>query len=449
MSSDSDCRYLVAVVGAGPAGIYSARQLAADGARVALLNRDIKPGGLAEYGIYPNKYKMKGGLRKQFEKILSEPNIDYYGNLNIGRSGDLTLEDLFAVGFQAILVTVGAQGTKWLGLPGEEHRGVYHAKDLVYYYNGLPPFSEMEVHFGRRAALIGVGNVMCDIGNWAVRDLKIDEAIAVARRGPAEVKYTRKEFEIFSKNLDVEAFEAEFSRCLPMMQVVGQDADKAKEFILSAVEKGQAPNSETRFHFDFLASPTAILADEKGAVSGLEIEDTTLVKSNGATKAKRLGTTRILDVDTVVFCIGDTVDADFGLPMEWNEFAKNPEPRFPIDDVSYEAFDPETSTPLPGIFLAGWARAASEGLVGAARKDGTNGAKAVAQHLAKLEPAVPLDLEPFRKRLASLGRPVVTHEDLQRLGEIELLEAHKQELVEFKYHTNTEMLRAIGAKESV
>jgi NADPH-dependent glutamate synthase beta subunit-like oxidoreductase len=133
-------QYFVAVIGAGPAGLFGARELANKGARVLLLNRDIKPGGLAEYGIYPNKYIMKGGLRKQFRQIIDLPNLDYYGNITVGSQGDLSLDDLRALGVQAILVTVGAQGTKWLGLPGEELEGVYHAKDVVYYYNHLPPF---------------------------------------------------------------------------------------------------------------------------------------------------------------------------------------------------------------------------------------------------------------------------------------------------------------------
>ena len=51
--SQYQSQYLAVVIGAGPAGIYASRQLAAAGAHVVLLNRDIKPGGLAEYGIYP------------------------------------------------------------------------------------------------------------------------------------------------------------------------------------------------------------------------------------------------------------------------------------------------------------------------------------------------------------------------------------------------------------
>ena len=93
-------QFLVAVVGAGPAGLFGARELANQGAHVVLFNRDIKPGGLAEYGIYPTKYTMKAGLRKQFRQILENPNIDYFGNISIGAQGDLSLDDLQNLGFQ-------------------------------------------------------------------------------------------------------------------------------------------------------------------------------------------------------------------------------------------------------------------------------------------------------------------------------------------------------------
>src|SRR4030042_2118346 len=93
---------------------------------------------------------MKEGLRTQFRQILAMPLIDYIGHLTVGAQADLNLEALRALGFSAMLVSVGAQGTKKLGLPGEEARGVFHAKDLVYHYNRLPPFSSREFHGGQR-----------------------------------------------------------------------------------------------------------------------------------------------------------------------------------------------------------------------------------------------------------------------------------------------------------
>ncbi len=146
MEGQSLEQFTIAVVGAGPAGLFASRQLAESGAKVLLFNRDIKPGGLAEYGIYPDKVKMKEGLRKQFQQILEMPTVHYFGNVVIGRKGDLTLDDLQALGVDAIVVTAGAQGTKWLGIPGESiPKGVYHAKDIVYHYNKLPPYSQKEI----------------------------------------------------------------------------------------------------------------------------------------------------------------------------------------------------------------------------------------------------------------------------------------------------------------
>lgn len=438
-------QYLVAVIGAGPAGLFAARQLANADVRVVLLNRDIKPGGLAEYGIYPDKVKMKEGLRKQFRQIL-DMEISYYGNITVGQKGDLTLPELRAMGFQAILVTVGAQGTKWLGLPGENLLGVYHAKDIVYHYNRLPPFSTQKFVIGKRVAIVGVGNVMMDIAHWLIRAVRVDEVIAVARRGPAEVKFSKKEMEIIARNLDLAALDAEFVRVEGAMRGVGQNPLEAKGFILSALPKALEPLSATRFRFDFLASPSRIVGGERGVVRALEIEDTTLIPGEGETKAKRLGSKRLLPVDTVIFCIGDKVDEDFGLPVRWNEFVKHPQPRFPVAGVSYEVYDPDTNRAVERVFVAGWSREASSGLVGVARKDGENGAQAVLQYLQTQPPLKNLEEigAEFRARLRQLPDRVVTQEDVQDLEAAERAEAARLGLEEFKFGTNAEMLAAIG-----
>jgi ferredoxin--NADP+ reductase len=437
---------MAAVIGAGPAGLFAARQLANQGIYVALFNRDIKPGGLAEYGIYPTKHKMKEGLRNQFRQIMNLPLIHYFGNVTIGQSGDITLAGLRAIGFQALLVTVGAQGTKWLGLPGEDLLGVYHAKDLVYHYNKLPPFSSKKFPIGRRVALIGVGNVMMDVAHWVVHELKVEEAIAVARRGPAEVKFTRQEMANVARNLDLADFEAEMKRVTPVMKAVGQDVEAAKSFILSALPKAEEPVSKTCFRFEFLASPSRILGDERGIVHGLEVEDTTLIPGDGEPQAKRTGTKRVLEVDTVIFCIGDRVDESFGLPVRKNEFIKNPQPLYPVNGLSYEAYNPDLDKPIDRVFVAGWSREASSGLVGVARKDGENGAQAVLQYL-RLQPPLKnpeLVVEHLEKRLSFLEQPVVTKEALQKLAEAEQRQAGKLGLEEFKFGTNAEMLSAMG-----
>ena len=449
MTTDTQPRYIVAVIGAGPAGLYAAKQLAASGAHVVLLNRDIKPGGLAEYGIYHNKHKMKEGLRKQFRKILASPAIEYYGNVTVGTDTGLSLEDIQSIGFQAILVTAGAQGTKWLGLPGEDLNGVYHAKDIVYHYNDLPPFSTMEFNIGRSVAIIGVGNVMMDIAHWTIRDLKVETVIAVARRGPAEVKFTKKEMQNVAANLDQDALEAEITRVAPRMEAVEQDPQAARDFILAGLPKALEPVSDTRFIFKFLSSPSRILGDDNGQVCGLEVEDTRLVPRNGDTKARGLGTKRVLEVDTVVFCIGDRVDDKFGLPIQWNEFVKNPEPRYPINEHSYETFDNELEQPIEGIFVAGWSREASSGLVGVARKDGECGAKAALEYLQTAPPAdIPVAMKRLEQKLASLDLPVVDKDDIRQLEAYEAEEAQRRGVEFYKIKTNEEMLNIVGQARS-
>ncbi len=170
-----------------------------------------------------------------------------------------------------------------------------------------------------------------------------------------------------------------------------------------------------------------------------------LVAADGDTKARGLGTRRVLDVDTVVFCIGDRVDEKFGLPVKWNEFVKNPHPAFPVDGVSYEAFDPQSGQPIKDVFVAGWSREASSGLVGIAKKDGENGARALNLYLQ----TVPVRgdelecLEALTQRIRQVFPCVVNKEDVFRLEELERQEAERRGLEFFKYKSNEEMLAAL------
>jgi len=434
--------YFVAVIGAGPSGLFAARELANQGARVVVFNRDIKPGGLAEYGVYPNKHKMKDGFRKQFRQVLANENIIYYSNIKIGAQGDLTLNDLRSLGFQAILVTVGAQSSKWLGLPGEDLKGVYHSKPVVLAYNLLPPFDEQKFRLGRRCAIIGAGNVMLDLVYYLIHEVRSDEVITLVRRGPAEVNFTKEEMTRTIANLDLEAFESEIKRITPVLQAVNQDPEIGRHKVLEALPRAEPKFGNTRFRFEFLTSPTQMIG-ENGMLKQLEVEDNILVLKDGELKSRGTGHKRILDVDTVIFSIGDKVDASFGLPSDSNEFLKNPAPRYPMDGLSFEVFDPNTNIIIPDVFIGGWARKASEGLVGYARKDGINASKAVWQYLQTLQPTTP-NLEAVAAKLKSLKKPIVTKNDLQKLEAVEAAEAKKRGLEEFKFASNQEMLDAMG-----
>ena len=440
-----EAKYLAAVIGAGPAGLFAARELAGQNVHVTLINRDLKPGGLAEYGIYPSKHRMKEGLRAQFRQILALDDIDYYGNLTVGEKGDITLADLRALGHQAILVTTGAQGTKWLGLPGENLEGVYHAKDVVFHYNRLPPYSQKPFLIGRRVAIIGAGNVMLDIARFLATRPQVEEIIAVIRRGPAEIKFSRIELDYVVRLIDQPDLLAELERVAPIMQAIGQDPQEFLNLVNASLNKADQTVSRAKIKFRFLASPAQLLGGENGQVNAVEIEENTLVlDSNGEAKPRRLGSSYKLDFDTVIFAIGDRVDGQFGMPVNGSEYAKDPHPRFPMEGQSYEVFDPATNCPMTGIFVAGWSRQASYGLVGVARKDGTLGARAILEYLHTMAPLDHLPLNEIEKRFSSLSKPFVTKSEIAQLEKIEHQHAYQLSLEEFKFYSNQEMLEAVG-----
>ncbi len=433
----------IAVIGAGPAGIFAARELAKNDHKVTLLNRDIKPGGLAEYGIYPTKYKIKDGLRKQFYSTIADENISYFGNILVGDNSGISINDLRMLGFDAILVTTGAQGTKWLGLPGEDLIGCYHAKDLVYHYNLLPPFSNHEYKIEKKVAIIGVGNVMMDIARYLITEKDVEMVTAIARRGPAEVKFTRKELEYIVKNLDMDNYLAEIERVSGLMNSLGQNPYESVKFIREAFPNAEETNSDSIFRIKFLASPVRILGSENQKIVGLEIEETTLVNENGWIRSRGTGQKSIMDVDTVIFAIGDSIDPDLGLPYDGNEFVKNPKPRFPINGISYESFDPVSLKIIEDVFLAGWARKASDGLVGNARKDGVNAAQAIEMYLQTLEKPSNANNEQIQRYFRSKNIKIVDKHDLNGLLVVENKIASERGFENYKLASNAEMLSII------
>jgi len=442
-------QHLVAVVGAGPAGIYGTRKLAEAGHRVVLLNRDIKPGGLAEYGIFVDKEKMKTGLRKQFKRILADPKVFYVGHASVGRDKAMSLEDLKNLGFSAIIVTAGAQGTKKLGIEGEDTIGVYHAKDVVYHYNFLPPFSQQTFEIGRRVAIIGMGNVMVDVANWLLNYKKIDQVIVVARRGPIEKAYDDSEFEVIEQYLDNADLAQEIHRIAPQLIAVGQNVEEiTRKFV-----KDTEPAEGRRLTFRYLCSPTKVIANDQGRVAALEAEENVMLLQDGKTVAKGTGKMRRIEVDCVVYAIGDQVDASLGLPFSRGAFVTNPE-KLPGDPnlAAYQPYDPETKKVLDGIFVAGWSRNASVGLVGVAKQDAERGMKVVNEYLAHKEGLSSGDMEAKVEALIDLlnkrGVTIVTREDIQLLESAEQEEARARNTWDFKYTTDEEMLQVIAARKA-
>ena len=434
----------VAIVGAGPAGLFAAKELAKKGVDVVLLNRDIKPGGLAEYGIYPDKTRLKDGLRCQFHDLLQLPGISYFGNTPIGHKFPLGLRDLQALGFAAVLVAAGAQGTKRLGLPGEDSRGVYHAKEIVYHYNHLPPYAGCEYPIGKRVVVVGVGNVMTDIVRYLLTLPQVEEITTIARRGLAEVKFDEKELDAIIAHLDGPDFQAEVARIAPVMQQVDQAVDEHAEMIEKIYSFSQQKELPPPWRLRFLYSPVEILADAAGAVRGIRVEDNTLECTAQGVRARGTGRQADLAADTLIFAIGDQVDDELGLPVRGYGFALKDQPQFPVGGDSFELAEEAASMDLSNIFVCGWSRNASQGMVGIARRDGLNAARVVQSFLAGRPEVPPVEVATLESALQRAGYNYVTLEALARLEDVESQRAQAANLVEFKFESNEEMLKVMG-----
>jgi ferredoxin--NADP+ reductase len=442
--------HLVVTIGAGPAGIYGVRKLAEAGHEVVIINRDIKPGGLVEYGIYFNKHKLKEGVRIQFRKILADPRVHYLGHIKVGLQADLTLDELREfLNPSTVVVACGAQGTKALGIPGGETEGVYHAKDLVYYFNGLPEFSRRDFKIGERVAIIGVGNVMVDVAHWLVHEKKVKEVIAVARRGPAQRAYTDVEIQAVAANIDTAALREEIERVRPKLENIGEDVEASYKDLTKHINaKSKEGESPTRMLFRFLSAPTEIALDENGKLRALRVENTELVKRGDALSAKGTGEFYDMECDTVIFAIGDRVDESLGLPCSGVEYVKNPnpDPDNPGDEA-YQVFDPEAGKVCPGLFVIGWSRQASDGVVGRAKQDGERGMAVVNRYLEKVTPGSAENMNEkiaaLREFLQSRGVRCVDYSDVRKLEAVEKQESQNRGVEFFKYFTDEEMLAAI------
>jgi ferredoxin--NADP+ reductase len=205
--------------------------------------------------------------------------------------------------------------------------------------------------------------------------------------------------------------------------------------------------SETRMGFRFLASPKRVLVDARNRVRGLEMEENKLDRKGDDTVAVGLKQFYEFPCDSVVFAVGDKIDETVGLPYKGGAYITNPHRTGNNpDDALFQAYDEGTGRVLDGVFVAGWARKASEGLVGIAKRDGDWCAEVVERYLADKEAGSPAKVvidnlyQIFKDRNS---RPV----DVQGLRALEAAEKTHPKgndcIGEFKFARNQEMLSVI------
>jgi ferredoxin--NADP+ reductase len=206
----------VAVIGAGPAGIYTADALVSqktEGSQAVPVQVDIydrlpAPFGLLRYGVAPDHIKMKN-LASTLQRILEHESVRFFGNVDVG--SDITVPELLA-DYHAIVYTYGSSVDRKLGIPGEDLPGSIAATAFVNWYSGHPDFTAPYSLEATSAIVIGLGNVAIDVARVIVRDAEemattdipddvlrvlrastLTDVHIVGRRGPEHAKFTIKE----------------------------------------------------------------------------------------------------------------------------------------------------------------------------------------------------------------------------------------------------------------
>lgn len=252
----------VAVVGAGPAGLTCAGELAKKGYEVTLFEALHEVGGVLMYGI-PEFRLPKDLVRKEIEKI-QDMGVTIKKNVVIGKSE--TIDELMEEGYEAVFVGSGAGLPNFMRIPGENLNGVYSANEFLTRSNLMKaydfPNSATPIFVGQKVAVVGGGNVAMDAARTAKR-LGASEVYIVYRRGEEELPARLEE-------------------------------------VHHAKEEG--------IIFKLLCNPVGI-EGENGWVTGIECVDMELGEADASGRRRpvtKAGSNHILDVNTVIIAIGQS-----------------------------------------------------------------------------------------------------------------------------------------------
>ena len=177
----------VAVIGAGPAGLGCAAELARLGHAVTVFDKKPAGGGLNTYGIA--YYKMRPEVSLEEVRMIERLGVEFRTGVEVGR--DVQAADLER-DFDAIFLGIGLGGANRLGIPGEDLPEVVDALEFIEWIHTRPLH---EVPVGRRVAVLGCGNTAIDAVTQALR-LGAEKATVIYRRGPADMSAYDFEYEL-------------------------------------------------------------------------------------------------------------------------------------------------------------------------------------------------------------------------------------------------------------
>lgn len=369
----------VAVIGAGPAGIYASDILSKSGMEVCidLFERLPAPYGLVRYGVAPDHPRIKQIIVALY-KILQRGDIRLIGNVEVGR--DVTVADL-REHYDAIVLSTGADTDQPLDIPGVDAPESYGGADFVSWYDGHPDHPRTWDLSAKEVAVIGVGNVGLDIARVLAKhpeDLmvtEIPENVAetlkaspvtdvhvFGRRGPAQVKFTPLELRELGKqpDVDVTVDEEDFEYdegSEEALRSSNQQRQVVKALESYAMQEPEDLTASRTIHIHLFQSPDAVLLDDAGHVRALRTERTRL---NGDGFVSGTGEYREWPVQAVYRAVGYAGSPIEGLPFDHLRHVLPNEGGRVIG---------EDGQPLTGVYATGWIRRGPVGLIGSTKSD--------------------------------------------------------------------------------
>ena len=375
------CPLRVAIVGTGPAGMYSVEHLLielGENVEIDLYERLPTPWGMVRSAVAPDHLIKKQIIDTSFARLLNHKNVRFFGNVCIGKH--IQPEELSSW-YNCVIYATGADGDTQMNIPGEDLPGCVGARELVHWYNGHPDFADRHFDLShKRALIVGNGNVAMDVARiltletdeleksdmptYAIEALKqsaIEEVVILARRGQAQAAFHRPELEEFERLEGVEvALQGEelLTEDDPHFRELDWHARK-KLATLHRLLKRKVENPRKRIVLHFLASPKEVIGDDR--VEGLKIVRNELVNAaEGKLRAQPTDETMILEAGLIMRAIGFRANPFTGLPFDsQRNVIRNQLGRV----MSFNDGNNE-ETRVPGVYVTGWLKRGPRGLIG-------------------------------------------------------------------------------------
>ena len=357
--------FRVAVIGAGPAGLYTADELLKhpEVEGVDVYDRLRTPYGLVRHGVAPDHASTKL-VTRLFEAIERQPRFRYFLGAPVG--DELTLADLRS-SYHAVVYAVGASADRALGIPGEDLAGSVPATALVGWYNGHPDQQDLDVPLAHeRAVVVGNGNVALDVARILTRPVDVlertdlapgaldrlrgsgvREVVVLGRRGPAQAAFTVPELIGLAALDDVDVV----VDCDPALL----DGDDQRSQLLRdlAAREVDPASAKRRVVLSFAVSPVEVLGED-GRVTGVRVARNRLVTGDdGVVRAETTEDTFDLAAGLVVRSVGHR-----GLPVA----------DLPFDERTATVPNHEGRVE-PGVYVVGWIKRGPVGFIGTNKTD--------------------------------------------------------------------------------